>query len=82
MRIALETSVQVFFSSLNWDNRPQLNLVGPMEFAPLGTFLASIPWTGDPATLAGHALNSLTTSEDRDEEEDSVPTLSDLFSMF
>lgn len=82
MKAALETSVQSFFSSLNWDNRPQLNFVGPMEFAPLGSFLASIPWTGDPATLTGQALSNLTASEDQDAEDDHVPTLSDLFSMF
>ncbi len=82
MNIALETSVHSFFSTLNWDNRPQLNVVGPMEFAPLGAFLASIPWTGDPATLAEQALSHLTASEDLEPEEDHVPTLSDLFSLF
>ncbi|NJK63688.1 MAG: hypothetical protein HC921_14265 [Synechococcaceae cyanobacterium SM2_3_1] len=82
MKAALETSVQSFFSSLNWDNRPQLNFVGPMEFSPLGTFLASIPWTGDPATLAEQALSNLTASEALETAEDNVPTLSDLFSMF
>ncbi|MGQ9838629.1 MAG: hypothetical protein ACUVRV_11880 [Cyanobacteriota bacterium] len=81
MEVPLEASVQSFFASLNWDNRPLQVRSLPMPFLLVREQFGSIPWAGDPLDLAARSLGSLAAVPEPEPEEEQV-TLADLFSLF
>ncbi|MFS8779483.1 MULTISPECIES: hypothetical protein [unclassified Synechococcus] len=80
-KITLEDSVQSFFARLNWDNRPLQMRSLPMPFLQVREHFGSIPWAGDPLSLAAHSLGSLSAAPEPEPEEEQI-TLADLFSLF
>ncbi|MFS8855102.1 hypothetical protein NW851_05625 [Synechococcus sp. H55.7] len=79
--VFLEESVQSFFAHLNWDSRPRQSPSLPMPFVGVREYFGSIPWSGDPLTLAARSMGSLSAALPPQPEEKQI-TLADLFSLF
>jgi hypothetical protein len=52
-----------------------------MPFLQVQEHFGSIPWAGDPLSLAAHSLGSLSAAPEPEPEEEQI-TLADLFSLF